>query len=89
MDIAREDKKVDKEPEFYDAKEIVKTVAKKNIDSIALFSEIYEKHKGEKVSFNVCWTSLCLLILMIFIYNTLNIEFIIQKLILKSLIIFY
>ena len=54
MDIAREDKKVDKEPEFYDAKEIVKTVAKKNIDSIALFSEIYEKHKGEKVSFNVC-----------------------------------
>ena len=58
MNIAHEKKKVEKEPESYGAKEIVKSVAEKSIDSIALFSEIYEKHMGEKVSFNVSWTPL-------------------------------
>ena len=48
-----------KEPESYGDKEMVKTVAKKSTDSIALFSKIYEKHMGEKVSFNVNWTPLC------------------------------
>ena len=48
-----------KEPESYGAKEIVKSVAKKSTDSIALFNKIYEKHMGEKVSFNVSWTPLC------------------------------
>ena len=59
MDIAHEEKKVEKESESYGAKEIVKSVAEKSIDSIALFSEIYEKHKDKKVSFNVSWTPLC------------------------------
>ena len=53
MDIAHEEKKVEKEPESYGAKEIVKTVDKKSADSSALFNKIYEKHKGNKVSFNV------------------------------------
>ena len=48
-----------KEPESYGDKEIVKTVAEKSVDSIALFNEIYEKHIGKKVSLNVCWTPLC------------------------------
>ena len=59
MDIAHEEKKVEKEPESYGAKEIVKTVDKKSADSSALFNKIYEKHKGSKVSFNVSWTIFC------------------------------
>ena len=55
MDIAHEEKK---EPESYGDKEIMKTVAEKSVDSIALFSEIYKKHIGNKVSFNVSWTPL-------------------------------
>ena len=53
MDIAHEEKKVVKEPESYGAKEIVKTVDKKSADSSVLFNKIYEKHKGNKVNFNV------------------------------------
>ena len=59
MDIAFEEKKVEKEPESLDAKEIVKTVAEKSTDSSALFNKIYEKCMGEKVSFSVCWIPLC------------------------------
>ena len=53
MNIAHEEKK---EPESYGDKEIMKTVAEKSVDSIALFSEIYEKHIGKMVSINVSWT---------------------------------
>ena len=45
--------KVEIEQESLGAKEIVKTVAEKSTDSSALFSEIYEKHIGSKVSFYV------------------------------------
>ena len=59
MDTAHEEKKVEIEQEFYGAKEIVKTVTEKSIDSIALFNKIYEKHIVKKVSFNVSWIPLC------------------------------
>ena len=79
MDIAYEEKKVEKEQESLGDKKIVKTVAEKSIDSSVLFSEIYEKYMEEKVSLNVSWTPLSWLLSIIFIYNTSNIEFIIKN----------
>ena len=58
MDIAYEEKKVEKEQESLGDKKFVKTVAEKSIDSSVLFSEIYEKYMEEKVSLNVSWTPL-------------------------------
>ena len=52
-DLATEEEKYQKESESLGAKEIVKTVAEKSIDSIALFNKIYERNIGSKVSINV------------------------------------
>ena len=59
MDLTNEEEKNQKESESLSAKEIVKTVAEKSIDSIALFNKIYERNIGSKVNFNVNWMSLC------------------------------
>ena len=59
MDIAYEEKKVEKEQESLGAKEIVKTEDEKSTDSVALFNKIYERNIGSKVSINISWTPLC------------------------------
>ena len=53
MDIAYEEKKVEKEQESLGAKEIVKTEDEESTDSEALFNKIYERNIGSKVSINI------------------------------------
>ena len=54
MDLTTEEEKYQKESDSLGAKEIMKTVAEKSIDSIAQFKKIYEKNIGSMVSFNIC-----------------------------------
>ena len=44
----------EKKKDIQEAEEVKKEETKTSTDSSALFSEIYEKCMGEKVSFNVC-----------------------------------
>ena len=43
----------EKKKDIQEAEEVKKEETKASTDSIALFSEIYEKHMGSKVSLNV------------------------------------
>ena len=58
----------EKKKDIQEAEEVKKEETKTSTDSSALFSEIYEKRMGSKVSFNVSWIFM-LILLITFIYN--------------------
>ena len=49
----------EKKKDIQKVEEVKKEETKTSTDSSALFSEIYEKHIGSKVSFKVSWMPLC------------------------------